>query len=446
MSERKVESMLRTIVIVSLAVAMTSGLVAQQLPNPTPEPLTITLQDALGLARENASIYRAAVTDAAVAHEDKVQARAALLPGISYTTEYLYTEGNGEHKNGPSFVANNFVHEYIAQGNGHENINLAGGLIADYRRAAAAEALAQEKREIAARGLVVTVVQNFYGLIVAQRSYANAQQAAAEARHFLTISQQLEHGGEVAHSDVVKAQIQYNSTSRDLQEAALAMEKARLDLSVLIFPTFNENFTAVDGLELPEPLPSIEEAQAMAAKNNPELRAAIAAVQVARHEVQSAWAAHFPTLTLDVWYGIDSAHFATSTDGVSNLGYSAAATLNVPIFNWGATQSKVKQAQLRKTQSEVELTAAQRQAIANLRNFYAEAQTARAELDTLRQSAELAADSLRLTNLRYQAGEATALEVVDAQNTLVQARNSYNQGQSRYRIAVATLQTITGAF
>ena len=97
-------------------------------------------------------------------------------------------------------------------------------------------------------------------------------------------------------------------------------------------PTFNENFTAVDGLELPEPLPSIEEAQAMAAKNNPELRAAIAAVQVARHEVQSAWAEHFPTLTLDVWYGIDSAHFATSSDGINNLGYSAAGTLNVPIF------------------------------------------------------------------------------------------------------------------
>ncbi|HKT88465.1 MAG TPA: TolC family protein [Candidatus Sulfotelmatobacter sp.] len=419
---------------------------AQQPLNPSPAPLTVTLQDALNLARKNSSTYHAAITDAAVAHEDKVQARAALLPGVSYSTQYLYTEGNGEHRNAPSFVANNFVHEYIAQGNGHENINLAGGLISDYRRATAAEALAQARREIANRGLVVTVVQNFYGLIVAQRYYSNAQQAAAESEHFLNLSQKLENGGEVAHSDVVKAQIQYNSTSRDLQEASLAMEKARLDLSVLIFPTFNENFSAVDGLELPEPLPGIEEARTMAARNNPELHAATAALQLARHEAQSAWAAHFPTLTLDVWYGIDSPHFASSMDRVSNLGYSAAATLNVPIFNWGATQSKVKQAELRKRQSEVELSAAQREAIANFRNFYAEAQTARAELNSLRQSAELASDSLRLTNLRYQAGEATALEVVDAQNTLVQAKNAYDQGQSRYRIAVATLQTLTGAF
>ncbi len=46
----------------------------------------------------------------------------------------------------------------------------------------------------------------------------------------------------------------------------------------------------------------------------------------------------------------------------------------------------------------------------------------------LRNSADLAADSLRLTTLRYQAGEATALEVVDAQNTLTQARNNYRDG------------------
>ena len=55
-------------------------------------------------------------------------------------------------------------------------------------------------------------------------------------------------------------------------------------------------------------------------------------------------------------------------------------------------------------------------------------------------------ESLRLTNLRYQAGEATALEVVDAQTTLLQARNAYDDGLVRYRLALANLQTLTGAF
>jgi outer membrane protein TolC len=48
--------------------------------------------------------------------------------------------------------------------------------------------------------------------------------------------------------------------------------------------------------------------------------------------------------------------------------------------------------------------------------------------------------------LRYQAGEATVLEVVDAQNTLATARNAFDDGQQRYRVAVANLQTLTGSF
>jgi outer membrane protein TolC len=62
----------------------------------------------------------------------------------------------------------------------------------------------------------------------------------------------------------------------------------------------------------------------------------------------------------------------------------------------------------------------------------------------LKSSLDLAADNLRLTVLRYQAGESTALEVVDAQSILTQARNAYSDGLARYRVALATLQTLTG--
>jgi outer membrane protein TolC len=116
------------------------------------------------------------------------------------------------------------------------------------------------------------------------------------------------------------------------------------------------------------------------------------------------------------------------------------------MWSWGAIQSKVRQAQLQRNLAKVELSAAQRQAIADLQQFYAEAQTAREHLDILGKTALLAADSLHLTTLRYQAGEATTLEVVDAQNTLAAARNNLDDGQTRYRVALANLQMLTGTF
>ena len=99
---------------------------------------------------------------------------------------------------------------------------------------------------------------------------------------------------------------------------------------------------------------------------------------------------------------------------------------------------------MRREQARVELSATQRELLGKLQSLYAEAETARKQLESLSQSAELAAESLRLITLRYQAGEATVLEVVDAQNTLTQVRNAFDDGQSRYRVGLANLQTLTG--
>jgi outer membrane protein TolC len=367
------------------------------------------------------------------------------LPNVNYNNSFIYTQGTGVPSVAASkYIANNGVHEYISQADVHQALSLTN--FADYRKSSAALAEARAKAEIATRGLVVTVTQSYYGLVVAQRKYATAQRAAAEAARFLDISQKLENGGEVAHADVIKAKIQSQQQQRDLQEAQLDMERARLDLAVLVFPDFNQDYTVVDDLQTPEPLPSFAEVEVAGKKNNPDLRAALGAFEAANHEVTAAWGGLLPALSVDYFYGIDSNKFAIRTDGVRNLGYSAVATLQIPIFSWGSDRSKLKQAELRRDQAHVELTHAQRQLLSNLRQFYSEAETARSEMESLASSAEIAAESMRLTTLRYQAGESTVLEVVDAQNTLTLARNAYDDGQSRYRVAVANLQTLTGTF
>ena len=58
--------------------------------------------------------------------------------------------------------------------------------------------------------------------------------------------------------------------------------------------------------------------------------------------------------------------------------------------------------------------------LANLNSFYLEADVASSQMASLKHSLELAEESLKLTMLRYQAGEVTVLEVVDAQTTVLQ--------------------------
>ncbi len=130
---------------------------------------------------------QAAFTALGLAHEDLVQSRAALLPNASYNMAAIYTDPTSRGSKDQIFIANNGVHEYIAQGNVHQNLSLQ--TFADYGRAAAAQAVARAKSEIALRGLAVTVARAFYGFLAAQHKYETAQRANEEAQRFLGISQ-----------------------------------------------------------------------------------------------------------------------------------------------------------------------------------------------------------------------------------------------------------------
>ena len=402
--------------------------------------LKLTLQDALARARKNSVAFQSALTDSAIARQDRFQAAGALLPSVTFDNTAWYTQSKGGT---PIFLANNGVHEYLSQGNIHESIGLAD--VSDFRRAAALAAAAKARAEIASRGLVVTVVQDYYSVAAAQQKVFSAQKAADEGDRFLKLTQDLEHGGEVAHSDVIKAELQATNRRRDLQEAQLGLVNARLDLAVLIFPDFNDSFEVADDLHAPAQLPTLGEVQQQAARDNPDVRAALESARAAAFDVTGARAGYLPSLSVDYWYGIDAPQFAVNAPGgVSNLGSSAAASINIPIWNWGATQSRVKQAELRRDQARRELSLAQRRLLAEIKSLYSEAETAMNELGGLERSAQLAEESLRLTTLRYKGGEATVLEVVDAQTTYAQSSAAYQDGAVRYRVALANLQTLTG--
>jgi outer membrane protein TolC len=377
-----------------------------------------------------------------LASEDRAQAKAALLPSLNYFNQYLYTQGNGTESG--IFVPNDGVHIYNSQAAVHQELFAPDRLI-DYRRTIAAQSLAAAKRDIVERGLVATVIQAYYAAVVAQRHSFNAQRALEEAQRFVDITQKLEQGGEVAHSDVLKAQLVLQQRQRDLQDAQLSFEKGRIALAVLLFPSYRVDFDLVDDLGSISPLPAYDEVEKLAADKSPDLRAAQESVHQEQYNVQIARTAYLPSFSLDYFFGISANQFATKDrEGRNRLGSFAQATLNIPVWNWLSVKSKVHQAEIRRTQAQLDLELSRKQLISNLHSVYLEAQGALAQLDLLRHSMDDAAESLRLTNLRYEAGEVSVLEVVDAQSTLVDARNAYDDGLSRYRLALATIQTLTG--
>ena len=410
---------------------------------PATQSVPITLDEAITRARANEPAFASAYAASRVAALDRSIARAALLPNAIYHNQYLYTQPADAAAITPTprFIANNAVHEYTSQGVVNEILGLQQ--FTALSRASAAAAVASAQLEIARRGLVSTVVGLFYGTLAADRKVVIAQRAAGEASSFSTLTQRRESAREVAHADVIKALLQQQQRNRDLADATLLAQKARLDLAVLLFPDPRSPYTLTAPAR-PSLAPRAE-VEAAAGKLNPELQSALASLRVSNLDIVAAKAAYLPDLGLNFAYGIDATQFAArGPDGVPNLGYSATATLDIPIWNWFSTQHKIRQSQILRDAARINLTATQRRLIAQLEEFYAEAELAGTQLQSLEDSVATALESLRLTRLRYTAGEATVLEVVDAQTSLTITELAHEDGTVRYQTALANLQMLTG--
>jgi outer membrane protein TolC len=373
---------------------------------------------------------------------------------VVYHNQYIYTKPgqpfspsssslNSAPTSTPIFIANNSVHEYVSQGIVTETIGVAE--IANYRRLSAEAEASAARQEVARRGLVATVIGNYFDVLAAEKKLIVAQRSTDEALRFSQLAQKLESGREVAHADVVKANLQLRQRQRDLADTRLATEKARLDLAVLVFPDPLTPYTLANDLDQPLNLPAKAEVQAEGVKNNPDLRAALQTAHAAKFELTAARAAYLPDISLAYNYGIDAPEFAVKgSDGSRNLGYSATATIDIPVWDWFATHARVKQSAARVDLANVQLTTTQRQLVASLEELYNEASVAADQVASFDETVRTAADSLRLTNLRYTAGEASVLDVVDAQISYSAAQVAQIDAAVRYHLAFGQLQTLTG--
>jgi outer membrane protein TolC len=425
---------------------------AQEKPQAsTGVPETLTLAQVIARATANEPAFAAAVAEQKVAALERKVAHTALLPTATYHNQAIYTQPNGVPASrigqvtdapSPIFIANNAVREYASQGVFDEKLGLAQ--VGAIHLADATAARAQAELEVARRGLVITVVSLFYGAGAGTGKVQIAQQALDEANHFVDITQKREAAREAAHADLLKAELAQQQRQRELRDAQVAADKARIELAVLLYPDPGTAFNLSPD-ETPVALPSRAEVQGLAARNNPELRSALADVQISHAGTYTARTALLPELALNFTYGIDATNFGVNgPDGIRNLGYSMGAQMDIPVWDWLATERKIKQAKIREGAARVALTAVQRRFLADLAEGYAEASAASQQLASLSASAVTARESLRLTNLRYVDGESTALEVVDAEGALIAAEDGEIDGRIRYELALASLQTLTG--
>jgi outer membrane protein len=166
-------------------------------------------------------------------------------------------------------------------------------------------------------------------------------------------------------------------------------------------------------------------------------------LRAARHEITIARADRLPSLSYSISGGFD-------TDSVrgphlkEHSGVSAAISLTIPIFDWGASRSKERQARLQVQVAENERKIAQRGFTQQFHVARAQAANAAARITLAREAVIKAQENVTASIARYRAGEAQIVEVTDAQTTLVTQRSALYQAIFDYQVALARLKQATG--
>jgi outer membrane protein TolC len=287
------------------------------------------------------------------------------------------------------------------------------------------------------------VIESYYGLALAIAQSRAAEGNLTAAQEFERITSMLLNAGEVAAVDLTRAQLQTLSRRDELERARVNEEVAGGSLRVLIGYDFMRPLSTTDlALALPD-ASEYQQFKVDDVSRRPEFTQLEQRLRAARNEITIARADRLPALSYSINGGFDSDSLRAPRLK-EHSGMSAAIFLTIPIFDWGASRSKERQARLQVEVTENERKIAERGFTQQFYAVRAQAATAAARIALAREGVVKAQDNVTASIARYRAGEAQIVEVTEAQTTLVTQRNALYQAIFDYQLALARLKQATG--
>ncbi len=427
--------------IMTAALALYAG-AALSIEGQTTTQAPRSLADVQSIALQQVSALRQAEIDEAMATEDLRQAQASLLPRARSASTITYNSPARPptSTSDPSFIASNSLHEY------QELLGVTGelnfGVTAAIRRARAMLRAARAGTDIARRSFLRGVSETYYGAALATARRRAAETSLAAAEDFERVTNLNFQAGEVPEIDVIRARLQTAQRRDDVDQATQAEVIANATLDTLL----GSGVTAAPNIEpLPQTIDTrdIQSLTSEGVKRRPEFVQLEAQLQAARADIGVARADRLPRITYSVDEGFDTS--SLSADQIrQHRGILATANIDVPLFDWGLTASRQRQAELRAEGVLVQQQLMIRDLYLQFATARIEATTAAARVENDRRALAGAERNLTISIARYRAGEGLITEVTDAQTQLATQRLNLQQALYDYQIARAHLLEAVG--
>lgn len=391
---------------------------------------TLTLVDIYDLAKQNDPIYLQAVAGFNAQQEIKPQARAALLPNVSFQA----TQADIDRQRSGDSDATSYnlsLQQNVFDGRAFRGIKQANTLLAK----------ADIDLQAAEQSLILRTTQAYFDTLTALDNLRFVQAKKNTVSEQLAQTQQRFDVGLVTNTALKEAEANFDLTIADEIAAENALNNQTQALTVL-------TGTAIDSIAwLNNDFPltqsktkSLEEWLTQAATENLNVKTALLDLETSQHALSIEKADRLPKLNVSLArnYNEDS---LLSPDGEYDT--TLALSLSVPLYTGGSTPAKIRQAQFQYDASYQTLILQRRQAELETRQAYRNIQAALGRSNAFAKAIESTTAALEATEAGFEFGTRTPTDVLVAIDNVFNAENNF--AKARYSFILSYFQLLAAA-
>ncbi len=402
-----------------------------------------TLRECIDYAVENNISLQQSRNTRLSGLEDTYQAKAAMLPTLSASASGGLTN-RPLAQSGSSTVIGSDVYSSSESssltGNyslsAHMTLYSGGSLRISLKQSRLQNSIDSLSVLESTNDVVISIIRAYMQCLYAQQAVKLGESAAEASRIQTERAVELQKAGRLSKVDVAQIESQYASDRYQLTSARTSLDSYILQLKQLLELGVDEEMEIDEPSESEEqvlrPLPPKSEVYANALAAMPEIDKAALSVMSAELSVQRAKSSYAPTLAASAGLGSANMSGAGTSLGTQlgrNFNESLGLSLSIPIFLGRQTKTAVNKARIAADNSRLEQLGAEKALLKEVEDVYLEALSAQSKYICAKEQESFAQQSYELTLEQFGVGMKNTVELITAQNSLLEARTSLLQSK-----------------
>ena len=403
-----------------------------------------TLTECIDYALQNNITLQQAKLQKQSATEERKQAKAALLPSLSASTNQSFgyrpwlengvatvTNGTVNSKVNKTYYNGSYgINAQWTVWNGNQNRN-------QVKLGEVSEQQADLQTETTANNIQERIAQLYVQILYMNEAVEVNKQSLETSKRNEQRGKEMVEVGKMAKADLAQLTAQRAADEYTIVEAESNIANYKLQLKQLLELTGDEAFdiemlTAGDEQALAE-IPALSTVYETALGGRPEIKNAQLGLKQSDIQMNIAKAGAMPTISINGGVGTSTASMSSQNwdkQIKTNFDASVGASVSVPLFDNRKTKTAVNKARIQREQAQLELLDQQKQLYATIEGYWLDAETNQQKFKTALTTVESEQASYDLLEEQFRLGLKNIVELMTGKDRLLSSQQ--NKLQAKY--------------